>query len=107
MPKDMPFLDQFAKLLDDAAGTAEGLRQDFEQVARSKLEKVAGELDMVPREEFEAVKALAVRARGDAALAESRIVKLESRLRRLEQSLITARRRSYPKPRPVRNRPKK
>lgn len=105
MPKDMPFLDQFARLLDDAAGAADGLRQDFELVAKSRLEKIASELDIVTRDEFEAVKALAVRARGDATLAESRIARLELRVKRLQRTLARKPRKTYPKARPVRNRP--
>jgi BMFP domain-containing protein YqiC len=56
------FFDEMAKLMTDAAGAAQGLRQDAEHLFRSQAEKVLRDLDVVQREEFEAVKAMAAKA---------------------------------------------
>ncbi|TMJ77652.1 MAG: accessory factor UbiK family protein, partial [Alphaproteobacteria bacterium] len=57
------FLDELAKLMTDAAGAAQGMRRDFETMVRSQGERMLREMDVVQREEFEAVKAMAVKAR--------------------------------------------
>jgi BMFP domain-containing protein YqiC len=56
------FFDEIAKLMTDAAGAAQGFRQDAENLFRSQAEKVLRDLDVVQREEFEAVKAMAAKA---------------------------------------------
>ena len=56
------FFDEIAKLMTDAAGAAQGFRQDAENMFRSQAEKVLRDLDVVQREEFEAVKAMAAKA---------------------------------------------
>ncbi len=63
------FFDELGKLITDAAGAAEGVRKEVEGVVRSQAERVLRDLDVVQREEFEAVKAMAQKAReeNDAA----------------------------------------
>ncbi len=56
------FFDEIAKLMTDAAGAAQGFRKDAEGLFRSQAEKVLRDLDVVQREEFEAVKAMAAKA---------------------------------------------
>jgi BMFP domain-containing protein YqiC len=56
------FFVEMAKLMTDAAGAAQGFRQDAENLFRSQAEKVLRDLDVVQREEFEAVKAMAAKA---------------------------------------------
>ena len=53
------FLDEFSKLMTDAAGAADGLRKEAEQLFKSQGERFLREMDVVRREEFEAVKAMA------------------------------------------------
>jgi len=74
------FLDEFAKLMTDAAGAADGLRKEAEQVFRSQGERFLRELDVVRREEFEAVKAMAEKARAENERLEARIAALEAQL---------------------------
>lgn len=50
------FLDELAKLATDAVGVVQGVRREAGTVFRTQAEKVANKLDLVPREEFEAVK---------------------------------------------------
>src|SRR6267143_4903678 len=57
------FLDELAKLMTDAAGAAQGMRRDFETMVRSQGERMLREMDVVQREEFEAVKEMAAKAR--------------------------------------------
>ena len=76
------FLDEFAKLMTDAAGLAQGARREFETFARAQGERLVGGMDLVSREEFEAVKAMAAKARDENERLEARIVALEARLGR-------------------------
>jgi BMFP domain-containing protein YqiC len=74
------FLDEFAKLMTDAAGAADGLKREITSVMRSQGERLLQGMDIVQREEFEAVKAMAVKARAENERLESRIAELEARL---------------------------
>ncbi len=77
-------LDDFAKLMTDAAGAAQGVRQEMETALRAQAERVLNTMDVVQREEFEAVRDMAAKAReeNDALLA--RIDALEKRIATLE-----------------------
>ena len=55
--------DEIAKLMTDAAGAMQGARGEIDNAMRSKAEKVLRDLDIVQRDEFEAVKAMATKAR--------------------------------------------
>lgn len=74
------FLDEFARLMTDAAGAADGLRREAEQLFKTQGEKFLREMDVVRREEFEAVKAMAEKARGENERLEARIAELETQL---------------------------
>jgi BMFP domain-containing protein YqiC len=62
MQTQNPFLDGLAKLATDAAGAAQGVRAEVETFVKQRFEKLVAEMDFVPRDEFEAVKALALKA---------------------------------------------
>ncbi len=72
------FFDELGKLLTDAAGAADGVRKEVESVVRAQAERVLRDLDVVQREEFEAVKAMAQKAREENALLKERIAALEA-----------------------------
>lgn len=74
------FLDEFAKLMTDAAGAADGLRKEAETLFKSQGEKFLSEMDVVRREEFEAVKAMAAKAREANEKLEARIAALEAQI---------------------------
>lgn len=76
------FLDEFAKLLTDAAGAAQGMRRDVETLMKAQGERILREMDVVQREEFEAVKEMATKAREENERLEARIAELEAELRR-------------------------
>jgi BMFP domain-containing protein YqiC len=72
------FFDELGKLLTDAAGAADGVRKEVESVVRAQAERVLRDLDVVQREEFEAVKTMAQKAREENALLKERIAALEA-----------------------------
>ena len=74
--------DDIAKLMQDAAGAADGMRREVEGVMRAQGERVLGAMDLVQREEFEAVKAMAVKAREENEKLAARIAVLEAELAR-------------------------
>ena len=75
------FLDEFSKLMTDAAGAADGLRKEAEQLFKSQGERFLREMDVVRREEFEAVKAMAAAARNEVAALRAEIVAMRERVR--------------------------
>ncbi len=72
--------DDFARLMTDAAGAAQSARQEFETLARAQMERVIRELDLVQREEFEAVREMAQKAREENEALKARIARLEAAL---------------------------
>lgn len=76
-------LDDLAKLMTDAAGAAQGVRREVETAIKSQAERFIADMDLVKREEFEAVKAMAQQAREENDRLEERILLLESHLARL------------------------
>lgn len=78
------FLDEIAKLMTDAAGAAQGLRREIETVVRAQGERIIGDMNLVKREEFEAVKAMAQRAREENERLEARLIEAEAELARLK-----------------------
>ncbi|KAA0971780.1 accessory factor UbiK family protein [Aureimonas fodinaquatilis] len=73
-------LDEFAKLFTDTAGAAQGVRREIETVARTQVERLLNQLDIVQREEFDAVREMAVRARTENEELKRRIAALEAKL---------------------------
>lgn len=72
--------DELAKLMTDAAGAMQGARGEVDNVLRSKAEQVLRGLDLVQREEFDAIKAMALKAREENEELKRRIEALEARL---------------------------
>jgi BMFP domain-containing protein YqiC len=76
--------DDIAKLMSDAAGAADGMRREVEGVMRAQGERVMGAMDLVQREDFEAVKAMAVKAREENEKLAARLAAVEAELARLK-----------------------
>jgi BMFP domain-containing protein YqiC len=72
--------DEFARLMNDAAGVAQGVRREFDTVLRTQAERILRDLDVVHREEFEAVKEMARLAREENEALKARIAALEAKL---------------------------
>lgn len=73
-------LDDLAKVANGAASTLNGMKGELEALVRQRVERVMADADMVPRDEFEAVKAMAAEARKQNEALEARIQTLESQL---------------------------
>ena len=72
-------LDEMSRLMNDAAGVAQGVRREFDTVAKSQIERILRDLDVVRRDEFEAVKEMARLAREENEALKARIAALEAR----------------------------
>ena len=77
-------LDELAKLMTDAAGAAQGVRREVEGAFRSQAERLLNTMDLVQREEFEAARAMATKARTENQKLAKRIEALEARIALLE-----------------------
>lgn len=73
-------LDEIARMFTNAAGAAQGVRQEVETVIRSQAERLVADLDLVPREEFEVVREMASLAREENEALKARIDALEEAL---------------------------
>lgn len=76
--------DDFAKLMTDAAGAAQGMRREAETMFQAQAEKFLASMDLVQREEFEAMKEAALAASARAETLAERIDALEARIAKLE-----------------------
>lgn len=73
-------LDEFAKLMTDAAGAAQGVKREVETAFRSQAERAMNSLEIVQREEFEAVRDMAIKSRAENKALTARIEALEAQL---------------------------
>ena len=73
------FFDEMARLMNDAAGVAQGVRREFDTLFRTQAERILRDLDVVQREEFEAVKEMARLAREGNEALKARIAALEAK----------------------------
>ena len=77
MQSENPMIADFVKLLNSAAGTIAGMGREAGENAREKAKEIFGGLDFVSREEFDAVKAMAAKAREENEALKARIEALE------------------------------
>ena len=77
MQTDNPFLDGLARFFTDAAGAAQSFREELDTFVRQRLERLVADMDFVPREEFEAVKAMAAKARTENEALALRLAAIE------------------------------
>ena len=78
MQTDNPFLNDLSKLASGAAGALQGVKQEVEAMVRQRMERILSDLDLVQREEFEAVKAMARKARHENESLAKRVEALEA-----------------------------
>ncbi len=90
--------DEFAKLMTDAAGVAQGVRREVETGFRAQAERFLSDMDIVSREEFDAVKEMAANARDAQTKLEARVAELEAKLAAAAKPAKPARTRSSAKP---------
>src|SRR4051794_3258487 len=74
------FFDEVARLMNDAAGVAQGIKREVDTMFKTQAEKWLRDLDLVKREEFEAVKDMARLAREENEVLRTRIAAVETKL---------------------------
>lgn len=72
--------DEIGRLMTDAAGAASGVKREVETIVRAQATRILSDLDLVRRDEFEAVRAMAQKAREQNEALEERLAALEARL---------------------------
>jgi len=77
--------DDVAKVASGAASTLSGVREEIDGLIRQQIERVMAEMDMVPRDEFEAVKAMAAKARAEQDALNARVAALEEALEKAKK----------------------
>ncbi|MGB0575716.1 MAG: accessory factor UbiK family protein [Alphaproteobacteria bacterium] len=70
--------DDAAKLAGGAVGTLEGVRREVETLVRQQVERMLSKFDLVTRDEFDAVKEMAARARAEQEELAKRLERLEA-----------------------------
>ncbi|MBI4183360.1 MAG: accessory factor UbiK family protein [Proteobacteria bacterium] len=85
-------LDDVARVAGGAIATVAGLKREFDDLVRVRLERLLADLDLVTREEFEATREMAAKARAEQERLSARVADLEAALAR------ATRRRRAPKP---------
>jgi hypothetical protein len=82
--------DEMARLMNDAAGVAQGVRKEFDTLFRHQAERWLRDLDIVQREEFEAVKEMARLAREENDALKARIAALEAKAEKPAKKAVTS-----------------
>lgn len=72
--------DDLARVAGGALGAVSGLREEVELLVRGRIERVLADMELVPRDEFEAVKAMAAEARAESERLAARVTELEEKL---------------------------
>jgi BMFP domain-containing protein YqiC len=80
MQTDNRFLDGMAKFLTNAAGAAQAFKAEMETMVKARIEKMVADLEFVSRDEFDAVKAMAAKARAENEKLSTRLADLEAKL---------------------------
>jgi BMFP domain-containing protein YqiC len=87
MQSENRFFDDLARVASSAFGAVAGLRTEMETLFKQRFERLLADMDLVQREEFDAVKAMAARARSEQEDLAIRVGELEAKVRLLEQRL--------------------
>ena len=90
-------LEDIARLTNGAAGVASGMRDEVETLVQQRLERVLENLNLVRREEFEVIEAVAIRAREEQEALEKRVVALEKKLASAARKKLAAKTAAKPK----------
>ena len=80
MQSENPLIADLAKLVNSAAGTVAGMTREARDAARERMREGLAGMDFVIREEFDAVKTMAARAREEAESLKARVDALEAAL---------------------------
>ena len=80
MPTTKPFFDDIARVAGGALGALSGVKAEIEALIRQQLERLTAGMDLVSREEFETVQAMATKARQEQDVLAARLAQLEAQL---------------------------
>lgn len=80
MQSENPFIADFVKMMNSAAGTLAGMGREARENARERFKEFMGDMDFVSREEFDAVKEMAATARAEADALKIRLDAIEAKL---------------------------
>jgi BMFP domain-containing protein YqiC len=80
MPTDNRLLDDLARVASSALGTLSGMRDEVESRMREQFERILARMNLVRREEFDAVQAMAAKARAEQEALAARVAALEAKL---------------------------
>ncbi len=75
-----PLLDEFARVMNEAAGVAQGVRREIETIVKTQIERMLSGMNVVTREEFEAAREMAALAREENEKLAKRIAELEGKI---------------------------
>ena len=104
MQTENRLLDDLARMANGALNTLSGLREEIENRVRERVERMLADMDMVPREEFDAIKAMAQKARAEQEDLAAKVADLERRVAELsgapQKPKKPAPRRRTPKSKP-------
>lgn len=89
MQTNSRLFDDLARLATGALGTAQGVKSEWENLFHQRLERFIADMDLVPREEFDAVKAMAVLAREENEALSDRLDMLEKQLAVMKKKPVT------------------
>lgn len=84
--------DEFAKLMTDAAGAAQGVKREAETAFRSQAERFMADMDLVKREDFDVVQEMAAKARLENDELKKLIESMDKRIKALESAAKPAKR---------------
>jgi BMFP domain-containing protein YqiC len=96
MQTDNPLLDDLARAASGALGALTGMRGEIEARIRDQLERVLARMDMVTREEFDTVRAMAAKARAEQEGLLERLAALEARVDSLVAKAARPAKRDFP-----------
>ena len=80
MQSENPLLADFVKLMNSAAGTLAGMTREAREQGREKFREAFGGMDFISRDEFDAVKDMAAKAREEADALKERLAALEAKV---------------------------
>ena len=86
MQTDSHILDDVARVATGAMGAASGLKGELDAMVKRRLEAILAQMDLVPRDEFDAVKEMAARARSESEALAERVAALEAKLAAAEDT---------------------
>lgn len=92
-----PFIDDFAKVASSAMSTIGGLRDEAQSAMKARFEAMVADMDMVTREEFEAVRAMALKAREENEALMQEIIALKAKIEAPKRKTAAAPRKAAPK----------